>query len=241
MSTTVDLYKSVKENILKLIKESNPTTNITNVDSFSIIAGGALSTPETVTINGVDVVLDTYADIKGNPYYGFTGDVRFKYKRIDLTELESFQDTASIYRVDTTPERDCYEMIVNNWTFPEGDWYNKSHSSLTSTIMLKKATDAGLKDEIGGGTKLITVYDTNREPTYYDANQNYCNRVVTINFYNIHKDAIFRSINKVPSNDQYITRALIEFGENKVWLDATSQPTSKFLYKGRYIAKIDYK
>ena len=122
MSTTVDLYKSVKENILKLIKESNPTTKITNVDSFSIIAGGALSTPETVTINGVDVVLDTYADIKGNPYYGFTGDVRFKYKRIDLTELESFQDTASIYRVDTTLERDCYEMIVSNRTFPEGDF-----------------------------------------------------------------------------------------------------------------------
>ena len=106
MSTTVDLYKSVKENILKLIKESNPTTNITNVDSFSIIAGGALSTPETVTINGVDVVLDTYADIKGNPYYGFTGDVRFKYKRIDLTELESFQDTATIYRADTTLKQD---------------------------------------------------------------------------------------------------------------------------------------
>ena len=241
MSTTVDLYKSVKENILKLIKESNPTTNITNVDSFSIIAGGALSTPETVTINGVDVVLDTYADIKGNPYYGFTGDVRFKYKRIDLAELESFQDTASIYKSDTSDDRDYFNMIVSNRSFAESDWYNKSYSSLTSTIMLKKATDIGLKDEIGGGTKLITVYDTNREPTYYDVGQIFCNKVVTINFYNIHKDAMLRGIRKVPANDQNIYRGLIEFGENKVWLDATAQPTSKFLYKGRYLAKIDYK
>lgn len=241
MSTTVDLYKSVKENILKLIKESNPTTNITNVDSFSIIAGGALSTPETVTINGVDVVLDTYADIKGNPYYGFTGDVRFKYKRIDLTELESFQDTASIYKSDTSDGRDYFDNIVRNRSFAESDWYNKSYSSLTSTIMLKKATDIGLKDEIGGGTKLITTYDTSREPTHYEVGQIYCNKVVTINFYNIHKDAMLRGISKVPTNDYDIIRGLIEFGENKVWLDATSQPTSKFLYKGRYLAKIDYK
>ena len=107
--------------------------------------------------------------------------------------------------------------------------------------MLKKATDAGLKDEIGGGTKLITVYDTQREPTYYEVGQIFCNKVVTINFYNIHKDAMLRGVRKVPTNDQDIYRGLIEFGENKVWLDATSQPTSKFLYKGRYLAKIDYK
>ena len=107
--------------------------------------------------------------------------------------------------------------------------------------MLKKATDAGLKDEIGGGTKLITFYDTQQEPTYYEVGQIYCNKVVTINFYNIHKDAMLRGVRKVPTNDQDIFRGLIEFGENKVWLDATSQPTSKFLYKGRYLAKIDYK
>lgn len=107
--------------------------------------------------------------------------------------------------------------------------------------MLKKATDIGLKDEIGGGTKLITAYDTIREPTHYEVGEIYCNKVVTINFYNIHKDAMLRGINKSPSNDWGTIRALIEFGENKVWLNATSQPTSKFLYKGRYVAKIDYK
>ena len=36
MATTVNLYGTIKQNMLKLIREANPTTNLTNVDSFSI-------------------------------------------------------------------------------------------------------------------------------------------------------------------------------------------------------------
>lgn len=59
MATTVNLYGTIKQNMLKLIREANPTTNLTNVDSFSITGGGVLTNPEVVTIDGVDVVLDT--------------------------------------------------------------------------------------------------------------------------------------------------------------------------------------
>ena len=240
MSTTVDLYKSVKENILKLIKESNPTTNITNVDSFSIIAGGALSTPETVTINGVDVVLDTYADIKGNPYYGFTGDVRFKYKRIDLSQLEAFQDTVSILAIPGTSN--YFNDIFQGYYVAASSWFDNTDSSLSTSTMVLKSKNDGLTNVIGGGTTILDVFDVNREATFYEGGNNrYCNLVVTTHFFNINRYALLRSAFKVAGNNTYMMRGYMEFGENQAWFDSESQPTSKFLYKGRYLAKIDYK
>ena len=240
MSTTVDLYKSVKENILKLIKESNPTTNITNVDSFSIIGGGALSTPETVTINGVDVVLDTYADIKGNPYYGFTGDVRFKYKRIDLSQLEAFQDTVSILAIPGTSN--YFNDIFQGYSGAASPWFNNTNSSLSTSTMALKSKNDGLTNVIGGGTTILDTFDVSREATFYEGGNNrYCNLVVTTHFFNINRYALLRSNKKEAGNNVTLLRGYMEFGENQAWFDETNQPTSKFLYKGRYLAKIDYK
>lgn len=240
MATTVNLYGTIKQNMLKLIREANPTTNLTNVDSFSITGGGVLTNPEVVTIDGVDVVLDTYADIKGNPYYGFTGDVRFKYKRIDLSQLEAFQDTVSILAIPDTSN--YFNDILQGYHVPATQWFHNTNSSLSTSTMALKSKNDGLTNVIGGGTTILDTFDVNREATFYeDGNNRYCNLVVTTHFFNINRYALLRSNKKEAGNNVTLLRGYMEFGESQAWLDATSQPTSKFLYKGRYLAKIDYK
>ena len=240
MATTVNLYETIKQNMLKLIREANPTTNLTNVDSFSITGGGVLTNPEVVTIDGVDVVLDTYVDIKGNPYYGFTGDVRFKYKRIDLSQLEAFQDTVSILAIPDTSN--YFNDILQGYYTTGTQWFNNTNSSLSTSTMALKSKNDGLTNVIGGGTTILDTFDINREATFYEGGNNrYCNLVVTTHFFNINRYALLRSAFSRAGNNANLMRGYMEFGENQAWFDETNQPTSKFLYKGRFLAKIDYK
>ena len=78
-----------RENLLNLIKESNkdnPLIDTLTADSFIVQGISANTALGNITVDGIEIKLNSSVTLIGNPIKGWTGTKIIKYRRVDLTD-----------------------------------------------------------------------------------------------------------------------------------------------------------